>query len=175
MNTRLIRTVTQPITRAVACQIAHTTLPMWATVQVSALTLPVVMTPTLCPLEVQSLAVRASHALEMPLAQCDVREQCGRVCLVGFVEQHHDADPELPFALFDLGKRYDRAFRRYAQAVARSSRFTPREWWKRAKRLCDKCLVELERVADRATVAELVYLVLKLQMPLAWPEGYGAR
>lgn len=173
MSTQLTRMAIQPVTRAVTHQIAYASLPVWAMAQASALTLPVVTVPTLCPLAAQSLSVKASHALQMPLAQCNVKEQCGRVCLVGFVERCHDVDPELPFALFDLGQRYDRAFRRYAQAVARSARFEPRDWWKRAKRLCDKCLAELERVAGRATVAELVYLVLKLQMPLAWPTGYG--
>ncbi len=162
---------------AVTCadrrQISRHTLPSWATAQASHSALPVVTKPTLCPLEVQLLSVKASHALEAPLAKCDVREQCERVCLVAFVGQQRDADPELPFALFDLGERYDRAFRRYAQAIALSSRFEPRDWWRRAKRLCDKCLAELEKVSSRTTVAELVFLVLKLQMPLAWPEGYG--
>ena len=173
MNRQLA--VPQVITKAVSHQIRRYTLPTWATVQSAALTLPVVTAPVVSALETQALSVKASHALQMPLAQCDVREQCGRVCLVSFVEQRRDTDPELPFALFDLGQRYDHAFRRYAQSVAMSARFEPRDWWKRAKRLCDKCLAELERVADRATVAELVYLVLKLQMPLAWPEGYGER
>ena len=170
-----MKQITRVLPKASAHQIKRFSLPAWATAQASALTLPVVTAPTLCPLAAQSLSVKASHAVQMPLAQCAVKEQCGRVCLVSFVEQRRDVDPELPFALFDLGERYDRAFRRYAQSVAMSARFEPRDWWKRAKRLCDKCLTELERVADRATVAELVYLVLKLQMPLAWPEGYGER
>lgn len=170
---RQLAVIPQVVTRAVVHQIKRRTLPTWATAQASALALPVVTKPTLCPLAAQSLSVKASHALQLPLEQCGVQEQCGRVCLVGFVEMRRDVDPELPFALFDLGQRYDRAFRRYAQIVARFSPFEPRRWWKQAKGACDKCLTELERVAARATVAELVYLVLKLQMPLAWPQGYG--
>jgi len=165
---------TQTVTRAGIHQIERYTLPVWADAQARFLTLPIVTEPALCQLTAQSLSVQASHALQVPLAQCEVREQCERVFLVAFAGQK-SVDPELPFALFDLGQRYDRAFQRYAQAVAPSVYFTPHEWWERAKRACDKCLVELERVADRATVAELVYLVLKLQMPLAWPEGYGER
>lgn len=163
-----------PITRATTRQIAHSTLPGWATLHAGS-ALPVVYAPRLPAHVVDAVTVQVTHALQFPLSMLTVKEQCGRVYLVATQERHVTVDPELPIALLDLGDRYTRAFARYTRHLATISPYfdwwMTRRWWRRAQRLCDKCLVALEEVADRMAIEELVYLVLKLQRPLAWPTG----
>ena len=178
------RVMLSPVTHAVTHQITHTTLPVWATqytggLKATGLALPVVCKPQLPAYIADAVAVQVTHALQFPLGMLEVKEQCGHVYLVATKERHVTVDPELPIALLNLGDKYARAFARYAQHLTTIGPYFDRgmteRWWKRAHRLCGKCLAALEQVADKITIEELVYLVLKLQQPLAWPTGKTER
>jgi len=160
------------LTRADRRNLAYRGLNDWAQLAVTELSLPVVREPEVSSMTRETLAVMASHALGYPLGMCNVRERVGRVYLVGAIELEYHADPELPLCLVNLGEPYERTFRTYFKHVAR---FVPHQdvgvWWRRAHKLCARCLDNLEQVAGRLSVQELVYLVVRLQVPLAWPRG----
>jgi len=122
-----------------------------------------------------ALIIKATNALQVPLATMQVREACGQVFLVAFEGAREQRDPELPMIIQPMGRKFERAYQRFAQQVAEFSPyvFSYAKWWKEAKRRCDRALKALE--ADPAlsclSVEEAAYFVLKLQLPLAFPQG----
>lgn len=159
---------------------AKSTLTDWALMRAVARPLPVVRDPDIDPLVRQQLAVMVSYALGRPLREFDVIERVGRIVTVSVVPATHNPDPEIPLALVPLGRRYDRALRAYVHRLVEQRPWEmagygvvgdPACWWRKAKRACDKVLRALDRVGGLLNSSELAYLVLRLQVPLAWPEG----
>jgi len=116
-----------------------------------------------------AVSIMAAHALASPLGKLEVMETCGRIVLVAVEEQRAPRDPIIPLALVNLGDRYNKAFAKYVRHLARYS--TEQRWWNRAYSLCGKVIKALEEVAGALAAEELSYLVMKIQVPLAWPTG----
>ena len=165
------------ITRGERAAIAAWTLTGWASAQRQSLPvlrgqdLALIVTP---PVK-DALAIKATNALQMPLGVVRVKEACGQVFLVAFEAAREQRDPELPMLLQPMGRKFERAYQRFAQQVASFSPhlFEYGKWWEEAKRRCDKALKALETDPALASlsVEEAAYFVLKLQMPLAFPGG----
>ena len=165
------------ITRAERAAIAAWTLTAWASAQQQ--TLPVLRGQDLAmivtPPVKDSLAIKATNALQMPLETVQIKEACGQVFLVAFEAARERRDPELPMVLQPMGRKFERAYQRFAQQVASFSPhiFEFGKWWEEAKRRCDKALKALETDPALAnlSVEEAAYFVLKMQIPLAFPQG----
>lgn len=165
--------------RAEVARVSYIGLCAWALqgiAQARAITVPF----TSHPIEVQeaisdTVSIMASRALASALGRLEPRETCGRVVLVAVEEQHVQRDPIIPLALLDLGREYNKAFGKYVQHLVQYQaaifRGSPQKWWNRACGLCNKTIDALEKAAHVLTIEELSYLVVKLQVPLAWPQG----
>ena len=167
------------ITRAERAAIAAWNLSAWAAAQQQVGPLPVLRGQDLAmivtPPVKDALAIKATNALQAPLGTVQIKEACGQVFLVAFEAARDRRDPELPMLLRPMGRKFERAYQRFAQQVASFSPhlFEYGKWWEEAKRRCDKALKALETDPALASlsVEEAAYFVLKLQMPLAFPGG----
>lgn len=153
--------------------ISYVGLYSWATqsmVQARAITVPFETHPRVVRDSITDMAsIMAARALGYALGEMEVKETCGRVVLVSVKEHQEMRDPVIPLALINLGDRYNQALANYVRHVAHY--LTGRRWWDRAQGLCDKAIDALQKVAGALSAEELAYLVVKLQVPLAWPQG----
>lgn len=161
----------QMVGRARVEQIRYIGLRPWAAASLIDGLKAVVPIGTLPAIQQQAVtdiaSVMAANAFGSSLHSLKVVEACGRVVLVSAVPYRQTRDPVLPLAMIHTGNGYDRAFAQYAQHLARFT--SDSRWWNQARAYCDAVLYELEKIAARFSVQELAYLVVKLQVPLAWP------
>jgi hypothetical protein len=163
------------LTRAEVRQVAYVGLTNWAMAIAQEVDRAVVPASQLQSKTLFEMAsVRAANALGAPLGSLEVREAVGRVVWVACEKAAYPRDPLMPLVMFYLSRRYERAYCNYVRHVVR---YYPSNecWWARARKLCDKVMTALGEVTNRLTRTELAYLVLKLQVPLAWPTGKPER
>lgn len=184
MNNQIRVYTSQPSTmlgRAEAARASYMGLCSWALqgmAQARAITVPF----SAHPIAVQeaitdTVSIMAARALAAALGRLEVRETCGRIVLVAVEEHRIQRDPVIPLTLLNLGQQYNRAFAEYVQHLTQYMQAVAdnrRGWWNKACKLCDKAICALEERAHTLTVEELSYLVTKLQVPLAWPQGREA-
>lgn len=172
MNARQIP-ATVLLTRADVAQVKHAGLANWAVTMAQEVDRAIVSG---CWIQSKTLfdmaSIRAASALGAPLGRLEVKEAVGRVLWIACERVSIQHDPVIPLVLIPMGRRYEQAYCQYVRHVARYYAYAAGGgWWARAYELCGGVLAALSKVADRLTRVELAYLVLKLQIPLAWPVG----
>lgn len=158
------------LTRAEVRQVTYVGLTNWAMAIAQEVDLAVVPASLLQSETLFEMAsVRAANALGAPLGALEVREAVGRVVWVACEKALVQRDPLIPLVMVYLSRRYERAYCNYVRYIARY--YNDERWWAKARKLCDRVLAALSEVVGSLTRMELAYLVLKLQVPLAWPMG----
>jgi hypothetical protein len=158
------------LTRAEVRQVTYVGLTNWAMAMAQEVDRAVVPASLLQSRTLfEMVSVRAANALGSPLASLELKEAVGRVVWVACEKMSLQRDPLIPLVMVYLSRRYEWAYCDYVRHVARY--YANERWWAEARKLCDRVLAALSEVAGRLTRTELAYLVLKLQVPLAWPTG----
>lgn len=166
--------VTTLLTRAEVSQVSYTGLTNWAMAMAQEVDLAVVPAASLqSPTLFDMVSVRTANALGAPLGALEIKEAVGRVVWVACEKAPFQRDPLIPLVMIHLSRRYERTYCDYVRHVARYTR--DERWWAKARKLCDKVMMALNDVTNKLTRVELAYLVLKLQVPLAWPTGMRER
>jgi hypothetical protein len=121
---------------------------------------------------IDTVSIMAACMLSAPLGKMEIMETCGRIALVAMEEYGIARGLIVPLSLVNLGGEYNSALAEYAQHVSKYVR--DQRWWNKARVKCDDLLCALEKVACVLTAEELSYLVVKIQVLLAWPQGREA-
>jgi len=161
------------LSRADVAQISYIGLQSWAMqalVQARAVVVPFEMHPVVVQDSITDMvSIMAACALGSALGKLEVKETCGRVVWVSVTEHYVQRDPVIPLTLISRGSKYNKALANYVRHVTQY--VNDQSWWNKSQKLCDKVIDALQGVAGRLSAEELAYLIVKLQVPLAWPQG----